>query len=296
MARVRLIFVLLVSSLVLLLTLENTRVALPLFLLGGQSLALPVGVWLLGAIALGSLTTLLLITLLGMDRPTRTGGRRYRYSPQGFYEPSPGAVPSTNQPTPDRGDWQAWTDLKSPSQWENWESLSQTSRAVDQPSSTPPRSRSWFSRSAQPDSDQSQRLEQSLEELSEDWGDLERRRYRATGVSPVQESLEEITEGWDDLEPTSSVREFEVPQSPRQVYRDGSIYSYNYGDRPNPGQTDNIYAPPDQSRPNSSNQTDRASATEPQPPEDPEVEEAGVVDADYRVLIPPYPSASSGDH
>lgn len=178
-----------------------------------------------------------------MDRPTRTGGRRYRYSPQGFYEPSPGAVPSTNQPTPDRGDWQAWTDLKSPSQWENWESLSQTSRAVDQPSSTPPRSRSWFSRLAQPDSDQSQRLEQSLEELSEDWGDLERRRYRATGVSPVQESLEEITEGWDDLEPTSSVREFEVPQSPRQVYRDGSIYSYNYGDRPNPGQTDNIYAP-----------------------------------------------------
>ncbi len=296
MATVRLVFILMVSGLVLLLTVQNTSLALPLVFLGGRSLALPVGVWLLGAIALGSLTTLVLNALLGADRPARTSGRRYRYSPQGFYEPSTAETPSAAQAaSPDRGDWQDWTDLKAPSQWENWESLSQTARSTGETQPPPSRSRSWFGRSSQSQPDQSQRLEQSLEELSSDWGDLERRRYRTTGVSPVQDSLDEITEGWDDIEPTAPAREFEAPQSPRQVYRDGSIYSYSYGDRSSPGQTDNIYAPPEPDRPGSEHQSSWSPTPAPQPPDDAEGEEAGIVDADYRVLIPPSPPTSSGD-
>lgn len=288
MAMVRPIFVLIASGLVLLLTLQNTSVTLPLIFLGGRFPVLPVGVWLLGAIALGALTTLLLNLLLGINRrPGRSGAEdRYRYSPQGFYEPSPGPT-TAPPPSSDQGDWQSWSTPQ-PTQWESWESRDQPSRATEPPGSPPPRARSWFGRSDRSDADQTWRLEQSLEELSSDWGDLERRRHYTTGASPVQDSLEEITAGWDDLESTPATGEFEAPQSPRQVYRDGSIYSYRYGDRPGAGQSDRIYAPPDQ-------QADRASASPPQSTDAPETEDAGVVDADYRVIIPPYPAPDSQD-
>jgi hypothetical protein len=88
------------------------------------------------------------------------------------------------------------------------------------------------------------------------------------------------------------------------VYRDGSIYSYSYRDRSGAGQTDKIYAPADDEQyeddefdpePNAGDAPQRTSAdyeTSSLDPEDDEfdssdLDEVGVVDADYRVIIPP---------
>jgi uncharacterized integral membrane protein len=362
MATARLVVVLLVLGAVLLLAIQNTAPALPLVFLGGRTLALPLGVWLAAAIGLGALTTLVLTALLKSTGRPGQGRRRYQYEPQAFYEPAPrdrnpgqdatvsaaaaaGRSATTDyqarssRPRPDApprstpaadsgGEWQAWTNLQSPSQWDNWETVGQTPRPEASPTSSPtPGSTSestgvtgWFSR--KPKVDPTQQVNESLQELSQDWGDLERRPYRTPGVSPVDDSLEELTQGWDDIETPASPpppRDFEVPQSPTQVYRDGSIYSYSYRDRAAPGHTDNIYAPPDQdfeegsfdqdnpSDPEPYRQDEAFSSSQPEPYSPPSldhnsldratIDDDTVVDADYRVIIPPYsaPSTETSD-
>jgi hypothetical protein len=301
MATLRLVVLLLALGAVLLMTVQNATPALPLVFLGRQVLVLPLGVWLGGAIALGSLTTLILTLLPGGGPPGRRSPRRHRYpSPQSFYEStasqpgedvsrvasraaaSQGAV-SQGAAT---GEWQSWTSLRSPAHWDNWEALSQAPKPDVDPG--PARSKPWFGRQPAPGNEQ---VEASLQELASDWGDLERRRYRAPGVSPVQDSLEEITQGWEDIEASQP-----SPPTPGPGEPGGSMYSYGYRDRPPGGQVDAIYAPPDRSDYGPPGEqeaeeedwfsTDASGYLEPDPTPP---EEDGVVDADYRVLIPPPP-------
>jgi hypothetical protein len=287
MATVRLIVIVLVGGLVVLLGVQNLSLALPLVFFGGSSQALPLGVWLVGAIALGALTTLASTALLGAAGSTANRSAAYKYRPQSFYEPtepSPAAraaagdsrtranaPPPSPPPGPRTGgqartggdaaggdpSWQAWTSLKSPGQWNDWESLSQApkpetaGRSFDSPDGGSSVSglvdgvTTWFSSSKQR-AKQQQRVNESLRALDDDWGDVANRPYPAPGVSPVQDSLDDISQGWDQTDPN---RPFEADQAPRRVYRDGSIYSYSYrGDEapdPSDGQVDNIYAPPD---------------------------------------------------
>ncbi len=330
MATTRLAVVLLVLGAVVVLVVQNLAPTLPLVLLGGRTLALPLGVWMAAAIGLGALTTLVLMALLGTIGRGGSGSRRYKYEPQAFYEPAspstsasdaaadtstsprsasadyrrssaPRSAPPRSAPEPG-GEWQAWTNLQSPAQWNDWETLSQTPRPEAEPAAR--RASSWFG--GQPKADPSQQANESLREIAEDWGDLERRSYRAPGVSPVEDSLDELNQGWDDLEPsqapTPPPRDFEARQSPTQVYRDGSIYSYSYQDRASAGQTDNIYAPADESPDDEfaaeadlGNAPQSLSAEEydtsaPDPNDDDfePLDDANVVDADYRVIIPPY--------
>ena len=288
MAAIRLIVVLLVGGLVVLLGVQNLAPALPLVFFGGSSQALPLGVWLVGAIALGALTTLASTALLGAGgggTANRSGA--YKYRPQSFYEPTDpnagaraaaGESTRSTAPPPDPppeprtggqarprddaaagGDpsWQAWTNLRSPGQWNDWESLSQAPNPETAGSSAGGSAggssvsglvdgvTTWFSSSKQR-AKQQQRVNESLRELDDDWGDVANRPYTVPGVSPVQDSLDDISQGWDQ---TDLNRSFESAQAPRRVYRDGSIYSYSYrgDDDPDPsdGQVDNIYAPPD---------------------------------------------------
>jgi hypothetical protein len=300
MATLRLVVILLALGAILLLMGQNLSPTLPLVFLGRQVVVLPLGVWLGGAIALGSLTTLVM-TLLPGGRPRPP--RRHRYpSPQAFYEsPTTGsggdatraARAAAVSPGAAGGEWQSWTNLRSPAQWDNWEALSQAPKP-DLPAASPARSNAWFGRRPAPTHEQ---VETSLEELARDWGDLERRRYRAPGVSPVEDSLEEITQGWEDIEAASSLP---VTPGPGSSNQRGSMYSYGYGDRPPGGQTDAIYAPPDRNDygPPGEGEEDGedwfttdsrdSGETGSTPPE-----EEGVVDADYRVLIPPPPAPPS---
>lgn len=335
MATTRLVVVLLALGTVLLLLVQNLAPALPLVFLGSRSVALPVGVWLFGAISLGAVTTLGLTALLKSAGGGGNNRRRYQYEPQPFYEPAspdpPGASTerssnvdrqtrygtapedfiassATAAATTADGSWQSWNDLQSPAHWESWEG----NRRSPEPSpyqdsgpyaapefypepsgytEPPAANRStfgWFGR--RNTGEQEQQVQDSLQEITEDWGDLERRSYAPPGGSPVDESLEEITEGWDDIEPVG-----------KQVYEGGSIYSYSYRDRADSGQADRIYAPPD--TPSTGDTYNNARPTsEIYRPEgylddqdeddlaDDFANEDGVVDADYRVIIPPPPA------
>ena len=342
MVTARLAIVLLVLGTVLLLIVQNTAPALPLVFLGARTLALPVGIWLGLAIALGALTTLGLTAGLTFSRPGRKSGRSpaYKYKAQPFYEPTNPDVTGASAPSADAanqsssrfsrrdrpsGEWQAWTNLQSPNQWNDWETLSQ---AHHQAQASPSRSApgqtgtttsfwptNWFgNRQAA----QKQQIDQSFEELTQDWGDMESRSYTAPGVSPVEDSLDDINQGWDDY-PAPPPPDIEAPQSPKRAYRDGSIYSYSYRQGDAPGQTDRIYAPADDQDastygeetadvygpadygPADYGPDDSNYDTSPNAPsapldddpldddlDDPEIAEDGVVDADYRVIIPPY--------
>jgi hypothetical protein len=162
-----------------------------------------------------------------------------------------------------------------------------------------------------------EQVNQSWQELSDDWGDMEHREYRTRGVSPVDENLDDINRGWEDASGYASApADFEVPQSPKRVYQDGSLYSYSYRNQDGGGQRDSIYGPPDDvlygdegfdrdayvdlSQPEDYREDGEPAAqpsgygTESYGEEDlgePEVAEDGVVDADYRVIIPPSPSS-----
>ena len=364
MATVRLIVVVLVLGLVVLLGVQNLAPALPLVFFGGSTQALPLGVWLAGAVLLGALTTLLMTALLGSPGGgNRNRSTAYKYRPQSFYEPTgsapgPGVSAAASRAASDRpspppytnpasraagsgrspaapsdrpGDsadddpsWRAWTNLRSPAQWNDWESLSRAAQPDTSPatSGTPLDTASgiidgvttWFSSSKQR-AKQQQRVDESLRELDDDWDGLENQRYTPPGGSPVQDSLDDIDQGWDEADR----RSFEASQAPRRVYRDGSLYSYSYRDEddsPAPkGQVDNIYAPPDDvvygSGPDpgyADSGSEYASETvygfspddtydetysavpddDNTPLGDPEMAEDGVVDADYRVIVPPY--------
>ena len=358
MATVRLIVVLLGLGIVVLLGMQNMAPALPLVFLGGNTQTLPLGVWLVSAIALGALTTLVFTVLLGSvggasgGRGGRSGGRSgaYKYRPESFYEPAEsvagssypasGSSRSGASPSPRSGNddptWRAWGDLKSPGQWNDWETLSQAPKPETNSSGPAPAGSSlgqtasglvegvttWFS-SSKRQAKQQQRVNDSLQALDDDWDGLENRRYPAPGASPVQDSLDDINQGWDRGQGSDPNRGFEAPQSARRVYQDGSLYSYSYrGDDDPPagrgGQVDNIYAPPDDVaygdapgygadyRDDAANGTaygsddggyDGDGYDEGDSPEfdnddaplgDPEIAEDGVVDADYRVIVPPY--------
>ncbi|PZV07557.1 MAG: hypothetical protein DCF32_06995 [Leptolyngbya sp.] len=362
MATIRLIVVLLVLGAVLLLGVQNLAPTLPLVFFGGTSQALPLGIWLSGAVGLGALTTLVLTALLGSIGP-RGGDRStaYKYRPQSFYEPTgssagtastasqagrntpppytaPGtrssgagrqsATPGTrsDNPADDDPSWRAWTNLKSPGQWSDWESLSQAPKPEASPATSAASASgivdsvtTWFSSSKQ-QAKQQQRVNESLRELDTDWDELENRPYRAPGVSPVEDHLDDITQGWEqDSGPDRNPnRDFETSHAPRRVYRDGSLYSYSYRDESDPatqsGQVDNIYAPPDDviygndpdpryadtayargpvyAADDSAYSRDRDEDGDDNDLGEPEIAEDGVVDADYRVIVPPYTAAA----
>jgi hypothetical protein len=349
MTPVRLVIVLLVLGAVVLLAVQNTSPALPLVFLGGQTLALPLSVWLVMAMALGALTTLLFSVLLGGSTGSGKRSKAYKYRPQPFYEPADtqaaaqdaaeegafGQSPSpptgryAEQRSSHRGEatnrsshgseWQDWTNLQSANQVNDWETMAQTNqpRATSSTGGTAGQPRagagigSWLfgNRKAA----QEEQVNRSWQELSDDWDGVEDRDYRARGVSPVDENLEDINRGWDAPRYDQPPQDFEVPQSPKRVYQDGSIYSYSYRNQDSTGQRDNIYGPPDDAIYGDDN-FDRQGYIDLSQPEDlsdtpesggdygsdeyaddnlsePELAEDGVVDADYRVIIPPSPAS-----
>ena len=323
MATTRLVVGLLALGTVLLLGLQNLSPSLPLVFLGGRTLALPVGIWLVLAIALGVITTLAINAIVGRPNRGKGTGNRYKYEPQAFYEPANPNEPSrpseadrrqevrrpadaaARSAAPD-GAWRDWTDLQSPTQWDSWddhrrpEPEPQPPPVGPPPPSSPPRPSplNWFSRPQ--DNGPDPRVQDSLREITNDWGDMEQRPYRPSGVSPVEESLEEITEGWDDIEAQSSPppsaysaqtpKDYEAPKPPTQVYQDGSIYSYSYREQAGSGQTDRIYAPPDATYDDDYDDDTYDDAYNGDDPDSPDLDDEGVVDADFRVIIPPPPA------
>ncbi|MEO1208054.1 MAG: hypothetical protein AAFX78_00795 [Cyanobacteria bacterium J06638_20] len=104
------IFLIVVAAL-LVVVLQNTTPLLALTIFGMQTPTLPLGIWVLGAIATGVLTTLLTATLLRLVEPRKRGrsARRGGKSRRVSRAPRPGAPPSSS--TSSQTDWTppAWT-------------------------------------------------------------------------------------------------------------------------------------------------------------------------------------------
>jgi uncharacterized integral membrane protein len=199
---------------------------LALTFLGLQTPALPLGLWILGAIAAGVLTSLLIRTLLSLTaylavREDRTQRRRV---------PRSGSVrsPSPESPRPFASpseDATAWNDGR------NEEPTRQAATDLgDRKRAASPASDDW-------DAD-----------LNDNWEDFEEDTPRDR---PRQEFATQIQS------------DYERKQEPKTSSRSGSVYSYGYRE------------------PSSTGVGKKEPVKEP-------VIDTPVVDADYRVIIPPY--------
>ncbi len=256
---------------------QNNAPQLALRFLGNQTVPLPLGVWLSGAIAAGMLTTLLIFGLTQRhSRVSPANRRQWTVRPEGTPPPYNTSAPPGRTPPPSDGmgaraqaqvssprgadaavrsripnqqqaveDWRAWGDRVSPRQWEDW---SDAERGNPQGAG--------FSRGQRRDL---QKAETTLQDLDQGWdASAQEVIYVAPGGSVVEDALDEIEEGWDDWdEADSSLGE--------------TAYAQRYEGREQATRRDVIYAPPD------------------------EEPEETVYDADYRVIVPPYRPLDEGE-
>ncbi|NJN22231.1 MAG: hypothetical protein HC812_14930, partial [Leptolyngbya sp. RL_3_1] len=176
-------------------------------------------------------------------------------------------------------DWQEWDQRSPASQWQDWDRAAPS----PDPSRIPERQRRAQAQA-----------EETFEDIATGWDPRSTQTTdRPSGVSPVDDALDEIAEGWEDWEDPEAARQdnapesrpiYEVQRSPESVSKSGTHYSYRYRSADDFSRR---AKPPadDGAEPVEAATTIDA---EPDPRLDtPEVEEEGVYDADYRVIIPP---------
>lgn len=242
-----------------------------LTILGTKTLALPLGVWVAGAIGAGAMTTVILAGLFRLTRPmaapasARRSSQRSpdRVSPNSFRPPwSAGA---TRQPS------QATTSNATAST-----GYTSTRTGEQRPSSQPSRA-TWEDWDDQPDlADRNPKTPANVRDTEDDdWAnwegyeDLERQRSdRRDGAG------DGAGDGDDDFATdrrdkgfyteSSARTDFEVKREPETRSQSGSVYSFSYrrseDDPPEPAQ----------------------------PTTQPTAKPGEVYDADYRVITPPY--------
>ena len=255
---VQLIACLLVVAALVILVLQNLSPVLSLVVLGNTVGALPFSVWLVGAIAIGMLFTLLTYQLVPQKRAYRPIGKRlndpvpepvnqFVDAPGDSSNRSPSGGPSagpssqfqtpTNRQNPYDNDWESF---KAPEQWDDW---GQQRGASPRPSA----------------------------------GDA----YTDSVGDPIDSTVRDIESGWDDdnydasaryaarqdTEPNIGWSEYSDQSAPQnqptsRVYDQGWLYGNDANDEP-------------------------PSAAQPGEPSPEELEDE-VYDANYRVIIPPY--------
>ena len=291
------IAVLIICSLVIL-ALQNASPSLAIVFLGVESIALPLGVWLSSAIALGALTAIAIMTVSnGGASPVDRGNRR-RWTvrpdtpPQNpsnrapadrqprersswrRWTPEPSAPrPRASQPpasgrasrpaatvgtTAAAEDWQTWEQRSPPSQWEDWSQAN-----GGDPAEEPLSKRQRQDR---------QKATTTIQDLETGWDDSAQDTvYVAPGGSQVEDTLDDIADGWED---------WDSEDNPLA----DTAYAQRYEGEARQTRRDAIYAPPD----DADGQDWQNESANPSPPAANSEDEANVYDADYRVIIPPY--------
>jgi hypothetical protein len=236
------------------LAVQNTSPVIALVVLGQRTMALPLAVWLLGAIAIGTLTTLLLYGLSNLASPPR---RPYRPMGQRLSSPEPGAdPPSRDGPSaaterPSSSVYESdWESFQAPEQWADWGQRPDPERIAADRGAPQGSSRGPFRFKREP-----YRTDEAVQEIESGWDDDRVTGVSYRGVSPVEESLEDIAAGWDEAD----------SDYPDEELYDQTGYDQTAG-RDNFDMTDARDAAP--GGPNAA-------------PDD-------IYDADYRVIIPPY--------
>jgi uncharacterized integral membrane protein len=214
---------------------------LQLTFLGIQTPALPLALWILGAIAAGIVTNLLITSLFNVSNyfAVRAARSKLRQAPRrsGFQArsttPSPEPNPFfTRQPT-------AQT-VEDDAAWNNWEGYEESTAR----------------QTSTPRSPASEPLDDWDAEASDDW-DVDE-----PSDAPRNEPRDEPRGEPRDGRAASRVRtDYEAKQEPKTASRSGSVYSYSYREPKDSG----------------------VGKAEP-------VVGKPVVDADYRVIVPPYRS------
>ena len=264
----RLVLLLLGMAAVAVLLLSNL-VPVPLVILGIQFQALPLGVWIIGSIAAGALTTLLISGLFGFARLTAPSRPR---SSQRFT-----ANRNSNSP---RTPWTSWTQRQASSsssssktyaarsddwetnpsakeEWDDWEEGTSADRAYQASQYQPPQYRE-----PQYQSSRYQSQENIRDTSDDDWANWEGYEGYNNLRRPEREDFEE-DDRLSDAPRQPRRTDFEVKQEPETRQQSGSIYSYSY--------------------------RKSTEAEEPPVSNTPPVAKPGeVYDAEYRVITPPY--------
>jgi hypothetical protein len=256
---------------------QNTTPRLALVFLGGRTVALPLAVWLVGAIALGALTALALVSLAAVE-PGPASRRRWRVNPEGpdparrrprsepreprRAAPPPPPYAGTRPPGPDRSgdDWGAWEQRTAANQWEDWGQMREPVGPDGRPLSQRQRR-------------QQEQADTSFQDIAEGWDSrVERQPYVAQGGSEVEDALDDISSGWGDWGDRPPGLVDEPPPA-------ATAYSYRYGEDTET-RKDPVHAPVDDWV-----DGDEGDASE---------ESGEVYDADYRVIIPPHRLSKEG--
>lgn len=268
---------------------------LPLVILGTQTQALPLSVWILGAIAAGALTTLVFAVLFRASNaiaPPRARSRPAAKRPlqQSPNQPPPqswtsrwGTSPEETEGNP--GTYSAYTSPAAPNfsassaatanprtsaAGDDWEKVGRPVEEWDdwEPPQTASRSESSYTPHTPSSSNNSTRFQNTR--------------------TVIQEPEEQEPEEWDDWEEDEGYGEgdrnyprdeqsyprrtdFEIPQQPRSSYRSGSMYSYSYRDNEETVVDASTF-------PGQNTQVDHNQS-----------QSSGVYDAEYRLITPPIP-------
>jgi hypothetical protein len=311
MSGIRVGLLILVLAGLVIFTVQNLSPVLPFSFLFGRTLAMPLAFWLLVAIALGSVTALVLSGLMRFGPP---GNRpQKRRSPSAGFRPAAPSGPTAGRTS------QSDRFAANPNQTVMQDNTTQLQDEVE-PRFGPRWMSNWGWRSSDTNASDRRANDDSdwgspTKEEWEDWEDYEtpnepdRTRRVVEPRSPTpQPEIRDMPRDYDD-------------QRPDTVYRAGSIYSYSY--RRSAAQPEDVYgeAQPEtqasedelESRQNeyspnsyqdsystgrdwqenysSNNYPDEdednwveSDASEPPPADDP----TPVYDAEYRVITPPY--------
>ncbi len=246
----RLMLLLAIAGTITLFTLQNLTPVLPLVFLGSPTPALPLAWWVLGAIAAGALTTIVLTFLVGLSnfltgQVVRSQVRSSRRSP--VSEPFSKTPAEKNRTAAATAASQAKpSEAEGDAAWQDW-------RGYEAPASRAAATTGGSRPQATQDNDGDD-WEQGM---SDDWE-----------KEPSEQPNDRVASS--SSSPSASARDrFEQPQQPKQGSRSGSSYSYSYRE-PEPSDS----GKPDSGKPgggkSGSGNTER------------------VVDADFRVLVPPY--------
>lgn len=269
---------------------------LPLVILGAQTQALPLAIWVLGSVAAGVLTSLAIALLFNLSgsraasRPRRPTGKRptaNRFSSSSWtsWQPSPSPSPtptaSYSRTTSVQGD--DWEPRQPLEEWENWEGYEEADPAYTAASPNPSSDRNSQDRNSQ---DRNLQDRYSQDRNSQDRYSSVSDRYFDRSPEPDPSFQDqEVWDDWDEEDDFDEVRgdrrsdaraeddryqynrtDFEVKQEPTTRYQSGSIYSYSYRGDSEQREPENVYEP------------------------------EKVYDADYRVIIPPQRPEPESDH
>lgn len=248
----RLILLVTIAGAMTLVTLQNLTPVLPLVFLGSPTLALPLSWWMLGAIAAGAFTTIAITFLVGLSNflTGQVVRSQVRSSRRNTgSEPFSKTSAEQNRTAAATAASQAKpSEAEGDAAWQDWRGYE------------PSDSRSAAtaaSRSTRPQSNQNDDVDDWERGMSDDWND-----------SPSDRAVPSSSPS-----SASAPDRFEQPQQPKQGSRSGSSYSYNREPEPSDSRK------PDSGKPGSGKSGSGKSGSG---------KTERVVDADFRVLVPPY--------